>query len=168
MTERRIAVVRKPAERKIVAEVTDMFQLQRALRRIAEARGVSLRELDAHAGISTSHSEKLLAEQPSKQLGLVSAFSLVGALGCVLALVEDPEAMARLSTLPRKRSRRGVHWRYAEALRIRTIRKVEETMRKIASAGGKAYAAATPPEVRCENARRAARARWHKRDASGE
>ena len=63
--------------------------------RVAELN-ISLETLDAIAGLPTRYSSKVLGLQPTRRFGQFSLDGLLGALGLMLIVVEDAEALARV------------------------------------------------------------------------
>lgn len=78
--------------------------LHRIMRARADELEVSRLVLDETAGITAGHSSKLLAPRPMRRLGAVTMPAMLGALGLALVVVEDPEALARIARLPKRRS----------------------------------------------------------------
>jgi hypothetical protein len=64
-------------------------------RRVAEL-GVSLDTIDHIAGLPTRYTAKVLGLQPTRGFGQFSLDGLLGALGLMLIVVEDAEALARV------------------------------------------------------------------------
>jgi hypothetical protein len=77
-------------------EIRNYGDLIRALRCRQHHLNISLHTLDQIAGLPLGYCAKILGPGQVKHLGPISFQSLLGALGCRLALVEDPEAMARI------------------------------------------------------------------------
>jgi hypothetical protein len=94
-----------------LAIVADYQQLIDALRSRAEQLDVSNETIDAAAGWCSSYAAKLLARRPSRALGPLSMGLMLEALGLRLAVVEDPQALARALPRLHKRKRNGVHRR---------------------------------------------------------
>ena len=64
-------------------------------RRVAELN-ISLDTLDHIAGLPTRYCAKVLRVQPTRGFGQISLDGLLGALGLMLIVVEDAEALARV------------------------------------------------------------------------
>ena len=64
-------------------------------RRVAELN-ISLDTLDHIAGLPTRYCSKVLRVQPTRGFGQFSLDGLLGALGLMLIVVEDAEALARV------------------------------------------------------------------------
>lgn len=77
----------------IVRTTDDLREVFR--RRVAELN-ISLETLDALAGLPTRYSSKVLGLQPTRRFGQISFEALLGALGLMLLVVEDPEALRRV------------------------------------------------------------------------
>jgi hypothetical protein len=139
-----------------VLPVRDMTDLQRSLAARADAIGLSREVIDQLSGLPSGYAAKLLSLAPAKGIGTLSVFLLAGAVGYSIALVEDPDALAKAKRYARQRQklRQGVgHWRSAKAMAL---------VRAIASRGGKSrFARMSPEELRAHQSR-SAQARWRK------
>ena len=82
-----------PAPLAIVRTTDDLREVFR--RRVAEMN-ISLETLDAIAGLPTRYSSKVLGLQPTRRFCQFSLDGLLGALGLMLIVVEDTEALARV------------------------------------------------------------------------
>jgi hypothetical protein len=130
--------------------------------RVAEL-DVSRLTLDDAAGLTEGHSSKLLSPRPIKILGKVSLGSVLGALGCALVVIEDVEALARISPkLVKRQVRRRTMLAYKWGRGLGTTRRQvsERFVRKIARDGGNARARNLTPAQRSRIARQAATVRW--------
>lgn len=96
MTERRIAVVKSYDE------------LIETLWRRVEELGLTREALDDVAGFQTGYSGKLLGLAHVRMLGRMSFGTILQALGLMLIVVEDPEALAKLNARGQKRKRPAV------------------------------------------------------------
>ena len=113
--------------------------------------GMTRAELDAEAGIAEGNAAKALAPRARKRLGWVTLGRVMAAVGLVLQVAIDPDAQAPPQAcrprLPRQ------HWR-----------------QKRGSSWGKRLAArralALTAEQRSSIARKAAQARWQRRQAA--
>lgn len=81
----------------IIATVRDYGELMAGLRARADALKTNRRTLDEIAGLTPGHSSKLLAPVPIKNFGPDTIGPMLGALGLKLLIVEDVEALARLT-----------------------------------------------------------------------
>jgi len=90
---------------RVLASVTDYAELLAALRKRAAQLGITRVEIDEIAGLSPGHSSKLLAAEPTKNLGLKSLALLLGALAVRIALIEDEPMLRRISSRIHHRSR---------------------------------------------------------------
>ncbi len=147
------------AEARQIATVRDPQEAQSAFRERAEELKIPREVLDELTGLPKGYSGKVLANPPAKGLGHVSFWTLLGALGLAVMLVEDERRMVRVNatakrqgSYPEKRN-----WRNAKALRI-----IEEMNRKSGKIGQKARMKATTKKQRSRWARKAAKARWRK------
>ena len=95
MTERQLGICRTSDDLRAVMR-----------RRVAELN-ISLETLDAIAGLPTRYCSKVLRIQPTRGFGQFSLDGLLGALGLMLIVVEDTEALAlvqrRLEAAPLQR-----------------------------------------------------------------
>lgn len=71
--------------------IRSMGELVEALRVAQIERSISYETIDALSGLQSGYTAKLLAPVPVKNLGPVSTFPLIGALGKALVLVDDAE-----------------------------------------------------------------------------
>ena len=142
-------------EPRIVGEFDAYPGLLAALRaRIAEL-DISGERLDELAGLPRGYFQKLVGTRPKKRLGLRSLGDVFGALAIKAVLVEDPAALAKVSS--RLVKRRQVVPSAAVHIEIS-----HRFLRKIGAFGGKARAAKLTPRQRSMLARKMARARWAK------
>lgn len=144
MTERRLA------------EVRDLPEAQRFFRARAEELGIPRDELDEIAGLPRGYSGKVLADPPLRNLGSISFWSMLGALGLAIVFVEDKPRLVKVENY-RKRAKQhrrfATHWRNAKALAL----VLEHAVR-----GGKLrFAKMTKQELRLHQ-RNAAKARWRR------
>jgi hypothetical protein len=77
----------------IVRTSADLRAVMR--KRVAEL-GISLDTVDFIGGLPTRYTAKILGFQPTKNFGQMSFEALLGALGLMLIVVEDAEALARV------------------------------------------------------------------------
>jgi hypothetical protein len=94
-----------------LAIVENYAQLVEALRARAEALDVSNEVLGEVSGLASGYVGKVLGVSGMKPLGRVSLGVLLAALGLKLAVLEDPEAMARMRGRLVKRKPNGLHRR---------------------------------------------------------
>lgn len=148
-----------------IAVCRSVEDLQRALRIRADFLKIARDDLDEIAGLARGHAAKLLCDPPVKNLGPVSAFPMIGALGMAVVLIEDPSALARIKRHPHYRVRTETnvrngksHWRNAQGASI-----IETTFKKFGKLGALAFMEKVAPSRRIEIAKKAARARWRKR-----
>ncbi len=163
-----------------IAVVNDYPGLQRAMRARAEALQISRATLDALAGTHDGHAGKMLADPPTKNMGLLTFGLLLQGLGLKLIVAEDVEQMAKIAhRLEHRDPKNGSVLAIATSAPIeirisrRTLRKrgalgglaraanlSERDRVRIARNAGKARASKMTPKERSESARIAARARW--------
>jgi hypothetical protein len=143
----------------------DYDGLHRILRDRADELNVSRTTLDEAAGLTPGHASKLLAPRPLKKLGVVSLGLMLQAMGLKLVVVEDVEALERISAklIPREVPANvlSLSWGRAKHLLV-SKRWVKKNGRK----GGKQRAKNLWPRQRSAIARKAAKARWHKSPTS--
>src|SRR5262245_35120501 len=85
------------APARVVFEIRSAEDLRHFLRRRAEEVEVSRPVLDQLTGLSAGYSAHVLADRGCHNLSLNNAALLVPALGLKLAVVEDPEQLARMA-----------------------------------------------------------------------
>ena len=147
-----------------LAIVRSYHDLHEAVRAWSDEIGMTREQLDAEAGLANGHAGKLLSPRAIRTFGNVSLGRVLAALGLVLVLTEDGEAVERIEQrmTAEKNARNDAcdkippqHWRLAKG-----------------SAWGRRMAARRAlkltAEERSASARRAAKARWSKAAKSGE
>lgn len=169
----------------MTAPIRDMAGLVEAVRLAQIERNVSYCTIDDLSGVQSGYTAKLLAPKPSKNLGPVSTFPVLGALGKALVLVDDPEQIERVKGRWQKRSVRGaakIQMRKREAehasrarikddeqetLDLQAKSALSERMKALsklgASKGGKRRAKIMGKRARQRSASHAARKRWGKK-----
>lgn len=80
----------------MTAPIRDMAGLVDAARAAQAERDVSDMQLEAIAGMATGSVSKYLAPTPKKNLGPMSTFLILGALGKALVIVDDPEQIPKV------------------------------------------------------------------------
>lgn len=80
-----------------IATVSNYDELIAALRARADELGVTRETLDAVSGMQTGYCSKLLAPVPIRALGPTSLGPMLGALGLAILVVEDAEALGKIS-----------------------------------------------------------------------
>jgi hypothetical protein len=88
-----------------LAIIADYDDLWASIRAQVDALRITRLELDHLSGLQEGYSSTLLASAQAKKFGMVSLGSILGAIGCRLALVEDPEAAAKIIARAKKRRR---------------------------------------------------------------
>jgi hypothetical protein len=139
----------------VIATLNGIDDLHAALRNRAEVVNLSREELDVLARFPAGYTSKLLAPTPMRRIALPSMFDLSEALGLQIALIENPEMMARIRdrTLPRD-ANRAKHSVVVHRMLSRRF------MRRIGRKGGAGSRAYMTRRQASELGRRAARARW--------
>jgi len=149
-----------------IVPVRDAADMQRALRERAHAAGATYETIGQEAGFADGYVAKLFCDPPIKGISIASMFTLANTLGCVVALIED-EGLARRIKRGNKdhlQRRRARHWRKRSLLD-----RLEHHWRELGRKGGRRSAegrmSKLTPGQRSRIARKAAKARWHRRRA---
>lgn len=158
-----------------VAICQDYAGLHQALRKRADDLRLSRNDLNDIAGLADGHVHKILAPNYTKLLGPKSLGYLLEALAVKLHIVVDAEQHAKLLRRITPRDERYVVVRNRASPSDQIVIKLSRAkMRKLASLGGKARAAALSPAKRRQaashagrhvssaGARKAALSRWRK------
>jgi hypothetical protein len=98
-----------------LAVIESYEDLVAAVRSRMVALNITFETLDSASGVCAGYSAKLLAGRARRRFGNVSLSAVLGALGCVLVICEDPSAMNRISGRLTPRQRPPLsrpHWRY--------------------------------------------------------
>jgi hypothetical protein len=145
----------------------------------ASAIGISRESIDHIGRLPSGYAGKLLGEGSTRAFGIRSLGSILKTLGLRIALIEDPESMARTTRLMgRKRSEpqaveKGMHWRSKRNPPAAPMRGAAHDNRKdarpataseLGQRGARARNASMTKAERSAAARRAASARWGKPD----
>jgi len=134
-----------------IATVRSYEELRRTVADWCRQISMSREELDAEAGLTSGHAGKLLAERASKKFGFVTLGRVMAAAGLVLIVAIDPDAPPRAahasgnangSVTMHWRKHRGTAW----GRRMAALRTLKQS-----------------PAERRANARKAAQARWQRR-----
>lgn len=155
------------SEQKHIAVVTDTGALIAVLRARGHALGISYRNINVLAELSEGHVEKIFAPVPCKGVGLGVIWGLAEAVGLKIALVEDPDAMARIAEFVGTRSENQVRKpsirsaaRTKKKARLERLFNDPKYFNKLAKKGGRARAKSLTPEERSKSAIHANRMRW--------
>src|SRR4051794_38656581 len=89
-----------------LAIVRDYKELIAAIRARRDALDITHETIDAVAGLQAGYTSKLLVDPPMKCAGRVSLGAMLGALGLMLLVVEDPAALERVRARLTKRKYR--------------------------------------------------------------
>lgn len=151
-------------------EVRDQRQLHALLRALADTRGISRRTLDDLAGLSETHSERILSELPEKRIGIDTMFKLMRGLGIVIVLEDCPKALAQITEYLSGRANHMVR-AHVGSIRVKTreqlkkvaIRIVKKDRRNWSIEANQARNSKLAPKQRSDIARHAARVR-HSRE----
>jgi hypothetical protein len=113
---RTVAVPKKstplPAPSAAVARMISSYDdLISAFRERVDGLNISREELDRVAGLAKGHSGKLLGRKQVKRFGSVTLGPMLGAIGCKLILVEDPEQTAKIRKRAWPRDNRQVRYK---------------------------------------------------------
>jgi hypothetical protein len=147
---------------------SDYQTLHAILRARADALRLSRESIDQLTGWADGYAGKLLSPTMMKILGEHSLGPMLEVLGIKLAVLEDPEALARFETrrlrLPRKewQVRKHSQWQVRKRSHNARIRKGWLWNAESGREAATARMAALTPRQRRRLASRAARARWHK------
>jgi hypothetical protein len=147
---------------RVIAEFSEYAGFIDGLRSRVSELNVAGATVDGIAGYAAGYTQKLLGVRQVKRLGMRSMGDLLGALGLKAQLVEDPEAMARVSSRLVQR-RQSVPAAGTHAVHFEVSKRF---LRKIAAMGGKARAAKLTPRQRSALGRRLAYQRWHRKEAA--
>jgi hypothetical protein len=90
-----------------LATIHSYQDLQQALRRRADELDVANETLDSVCGFTDRYCSKVLGLHPKRALGRISLAALLGGLGAVLVLYEDPAALQRVRSQLVKRKKNG-------------------------------------------------------------
>lgn len=84
---------------RVIAEFSDYAGMVAAMRSRAHDRRLVLTSdaIAAVAGLPSCYIAKLLSPRPMKRIGMISLGPLLAVLGCRLALIDDPQAIAALA-----------------------------------------------------------------------
>lgn len=149
----------------VLATANDYEGLQRAMRVRAEALNISRETLGEISGLHSGHAGKMLADPPSKNMGIVSMGLLLQALGLKLLIVEDAEQMRRLANQMTQRAG-GKGWKKAILNGVENgtvmLKFSRRHMRKLGLSSAAGRMKKIPAWRRRQIARKASRARWQK------
>lgn len=151
-----------------LAVVRDWHQFRQAFRDRCEELRVARITVDTVGGLPSGQTSKLLSVDPDQGFGPMSFPALLGALGLVVVVVEDAEAIARIRH--RLVPRRATHVDACEAM-LAKKRKRRPHLWKANPDWGRIMSARRNlilnPDKRKRIAQTAARARWrnHRRKA---
>jgi hypothetical protein len=171
-----------PNTPRIVGVATNYLELVAGFRaRLAEL-GISYSTLDEIAGWTDSYATKVLGEEPLRHMGAMALDAMLGATGLKIALIDDPERLARVKNhrhfVRRKHRARAVATRAYVAHRVTLpfLREIGSTggharreklssrrREQIARKAARAKAAKPSPQERSASASKAAKARWRTR-----
>ncbi len=145
------------SEPRQIAVVRDSQEAQCAFRERAEELKIPREVLDELTGLPKGYSGKVLANPPAKGLGYVSFWTMLGALGLTVILVEDAKRMVRVNATTKRQGHypEKRNWRNAKALSM-----MLENARKGGKIGAKARMVKLTAAHRSQIARTAANARW--------
>jgi hypothetical protein len=150
-----------PSDLSALGIITDYASLHAILRARANALRLSRQTIDTIAGFADGYASKLLSPSPVKILGERSLGPLLTVLGIKLAVLEDPDAMARFAKRRLPRTEHQVRNGYRSHI-ARIKRRAWLFSPERAREAATARMAALTPRQRSQLARRAARARWQK------
>jgi len=93
-------------------------ELVAAIRDRIDELNISRNEIDRQAGLSSGHSGKLLGAKQAKRFGSVSLGPMLGAVGCKLLLVEDPDQTAKIRARAEPRHVEQVRYKPAKEISL--------------------------------------------------
>lgn len=135
-----------------IAIVRSYTELQRTVVAWCEQIGMTRAELDVEAGLAEGHAGKLLARRARKRLGFVSLGRVMAGAGLVLIVAIDPEFTPESRSHARSHVQHK-HWRHnrgpAWGRRMAALRTLKQSAAE-----------------RSASARKAAQARWQRRQAA--
>jgi hypothetical protein len=135
-----------------IAIVRSYTELQRTVVAWCEQIGMTRAELDAEAGLTDGYAGKLLAARARKKLGLVTLGRVMAGAGLVLIVAVDPEFAPENRSHVRSHVQHK-HWRRnrgpAWGRRMAALRTLKQSAAE-----------------RSASARKAAQARWQRRQAA--
>lgn len=134
--------------------VRDYDDLRALLRRMADVRNISRKEIDRLAGWPDGLAEKALAEQPTRNLGPATIAGGLGALGLMLIAVDDPDALAKFTARAEQRRQNQARSNHRPIIKPRWL----WSRRKAKEMKAKHLLEASPDELR-----KAARKGWRTR-----
>lgn len=143
----------------IVAVINKGDDLVTALRKRMAAFNISHEALDEISGVSPGYSSKVLAWPPIRGFGPMSFWSIAGALGVNIALVEDKTKKTRTPPKPQSRKVSSRHWRFVEA-HAKAVGTIQKEAKKYGSTGGRKRFEMMSAEEKKNHQSRAAKARW--------
>jgi hypothetical protein len=85
--------------------ISDYDELVESVRQRVDDMGMTRLELDHQAGMQEGYSGKILGPKHKKIFGMKSLGDTLGAIGCKLLLVEDPEQTAKMRARIKPRRR---------------------------------------------------------------
>ncbi len=91
--------------------ISDYDGLVSAIRARVDEMNISRNELDVQAGVPLGYSGKVLGPSQIKHLGYATMGPILGAIGCKLVLVEDPEQTAKILNRARPRDNSQVRYK---------------------------------------------------------
>jgi hypothetical protein len=143
--------------------VRDYDDLRALLRRMAEVRNISRKEIDRLAGWPDGLAEKALAECPLRRLGPTTIGGGLGALGVMLIAVEDPEAMAKFTARAMQRDANQARVLSGGGHDHVEIKLSRRKLKRLSRLGAKKRNENMTPKQRSKSARHAANARWKRK-----
>ena len=152
-----------------LAIVRDYGELHLAMRARKNSLQISNETLANLSGMHDGHVNKMMADPPSKKMGIVAFGNILQALCLKLLVVEDVEMRARLATRMIKRAEKQVR---DKSIRSKgsaadvILQKTRHDMRKMGVNGGHARWNGLSKKARRAIATAAINARWKRRRAA--
>lgn len=143
-----------------LAVVNDYAGFHAALRARVDELQVTFDTIDEVAGFPSRYTSKLLAPGHTKWIGPMSFDALLGVLGLRLIVVEDVEALARVSARLVKRERPLVYTSEGSINERRVMRLLKKRWRTWSSTANAIRNLKLTPEQRSRIGKKAIRTRW--------
>jgi hypothetical protein len=144
---------------RVIADVSSYEQMLAALRSRFNELQINGENFDEYSGLPRGYLSKLIGAKPVRRLGMISFAPVLAGLGLRVLLVVDEEATRRLKDhLP---PRNGSYVRSVAVHGHLTTRFLQKIGRK----GGENSRVNLGKRLRKQLARKAANARWQKKDA---
>lgn len=140
----------------VVGVARDAQESRKVLRDYADQRKISRAKLDELSGLPDGYSSKVLSDFPSKTLGMLSFWNILGALGLAVAFVKDKRRRHRIeSETIKKPPGEQPHWRDARYQAC-----AQAIIKKTCRMGARTRNNSLTDQQRSDHARMMANTRW--------